>query len=440
MGIETTLYPKDIIFLNYSLTSHLLFGYLYIHRIDLLTLSREHVRVERLNIFIFNGITRNDPTLAVKITQLKGLADRPSEVLLSTVLLRLVAGPLRLARDLAIKKGLGRAFGARPSAGAAWCDLEELGAWCCAASSWPFSARLPIGNHRGHFYRRLRCRSVGVRVLEFLRTSLVEFELVSPRCGLSISVDWWQILVSMHSPIKARRDGLFSKIEFGGSAPFTMQRGSHIWVDRWLLHAKPCKARCQRHRSRWIMMGCRRHRTRPMMTEVLKASLAPNCGMVPNVTQSLHVARLCSRARGAEGNTKLACRRTMQLGTMVLKATQGVARHGGAEYNTKFVCRKAMWLVMMVPKATQGVARHGGAEYNTKFACRKAMWLGTMVPKATQGVARHGGAECNTKLACCKALWPGAWVPKASLAPVDGWVPKASHKLYDEDCMGAEGH
>lgn len=69
MGIETTLNPKDIIFLSYSLTSHLLFGY-YVHRIDLLTLRREHVRVERLNVFIFNEITRKDPTLAIKVTQL----------------------------------------------------------------------------------------------------------------------------------------------------------------------------------------------------------------------------------------------------------------------------------------------------------------------------------------------------------------------------------
>ncbi|CAL2250981.1 unnamed protein product [Prunus armeniaca] len=55
-------------------------------------------------------------------------------------------------------------------------------------------------------------------------------------------------------------------------------------------------------------------------------------------------------------------------------------------------------------------------------------------------VARHRGAEGNTKLACCKAMWLGRWVLKASFMPIDSWVPKASLKLYDEDCMGAEGH
>ncbi|CAL2271594.1 unnamed protein product [Prunus armeniaca] len=94
------------------------------------------------------------------------------------------------------------------------------------------------------------------------------------------------------------------------------------------------------------------------------------------------------------------------------------------------------------------VAGHEGVEGNTKLACRRAMWLGTKVPKATQslcvaercGWARrcrrehkacvsqgnvigHEGVEGNTKLACCKALWLGTWVLKASLAPVDGWVP-----------------
>ncbi|CAL2276966.1 unnamed protein product [Prunus armeniaca] len=66
-----------------------------------------------------------------------------------------------------------------------------------------------------------------------------------------------------------------------------------------------------------------------------------------------------------------------------------VARHGGAEGDTKLACRKAMWL------GTRG------AEGNTKLACRKAMWLGTE------------GSEGNTKLACRKAMWLGMGVPKA---------------------------
>ncbi|CAL2269719.1 unnamed protein product [Prunus armeniaca] len=58
-----------------------------------------------------------------------------------------------------------------------------------------------------------------------------------------------------------------------------------------------------------------------------------------------------------------------------------------------------VWLVTGVPKATQDVARHGGAEGNTKLACRRAMWLGTMVPKVIQSlcVTRHDGAEGDTR-------------------------------------------
>ncbi|CAL2269720.1 unnamed protein product [Prunus armeniaca] len=37
------------------------------------------------------------------------------------------------------------------------------------------------------------------------------------------------------------------------------------------------------------------------------------------------------------------------------------------------------------------MARHDGAEGDTKLMCRKAMWLGTMVPKVTQDVAGHEG-------------------------------------------------
>ncbi|CAL2224820.1 unnamed protein product [Prunus armeniaca] len=84
-----------------------------------------------------------------------------------------------------------------------------------------------------------------------------------------------------------------------------------------------------------------------------------------------------------------------------------VARHRGAGGDTKLACRKAMCLGTRVPKARwcrrlhkacvlqSDVARHEGAGGNTKLACRKAMWLGTEVPKGTQSL--HGD----------KALWLG---------------------------------
>ncbi|PQP92649.1 hypothetical protein Pyn_17192 [Prunus yedoensis var. nudiflora] len=87
----------------------------------------------------------------------------------------------------------------------------------------------------------------------------------------------------------------------------------------------------------------------------------------------------------------------MWLGTRVPKVTQNlrVARrcgwHEGAEGDTKLACRKAMWLGTWVPKAS-------------KLACRKAMWPGTRVPKVhkacvSQGnVARHLGAEASQSL------------------------------------------
>ncbi|CAL8169338.1 unnamed protein product [Prunus armeniaca] len=70
-----------------------------------------------------------------------------------------------------------------------------------------------------------------------------------------------------------------------------------------------------------------------------------------------------------------------------------VIRQEGAGGNTKLACHKAMWLGTMVLKATQGVAWHGGAECNTKLACRRAMWLGTVVPKAIQGL--HVARRCD---------------------------------------------
>ncbi|CAL2230046.1 unnamed protein product [Prunus armeniaca] len=39
------------------------------------------------------------------------------------------------------------------------------------------------------------------------------------------------------------------------------------------------------------------------------------------------------------------------------------------------------------------VARHEGARGNTKLACRKAMWLGTRAPEATQ--SSHVARQCG---------------------------------------------
>ncbi|CAL2240813.1 unnamed protein product [Prunus armeniaca] len=94
-----------------------------------------------------------------------------------------------------------------------------------------------------------------------------------------------------------------------------------------------------------------------------------------------------ARHRGAEGNTKLACRKAMWLGTKVLKATQSL--HVARQYGLARRCRRQHKAFV-----SQGnVTGHEGAKGNTKLACRKAMWLGTGVSNATQSlrVARR----CN---------------------------------------------
>ncbi|CAL2241356.1 unnamed protein product [Prunus armeniaca] len=58
-----------------------------------------------------------------------------------------------------------------------------------------------------------------------------------------------------------------------------------------------------------------------------------------------------------------------------------VARHDCAGGDTKLACRKTIWLGTM-----SDVARHKGVEGNTRLACRRAMWLGAMVPEATQSL------------------------------------------------------
>ncbi|CAL2276967.1 unnamed protein product [Prunus armeniaca] len=74
--------------------------------------------------------------------------------------------------------------------------------------------------------------------------------------------------------------------------------------------------------------------------------------MVPEATQNLHVVKQCGWARG------------------VLKATQSlhVARRCGWAQR----CRKQHQACV----SQSNVTRHGGAEGNTKLACRKAMWQG----------------------------------------------------------------
>ncbi|CAL2264932.1 unnamed protein product [Prunus armeniaca] len=60
-----------------------------------------------------------------------------------------------------------------------------------------------------------------------------------------------------------------------------------------------------------------------------------------------------------------------------------VARHGGAP------CRRRHKACM-----SQGnVAKIWGAKGDTKLACRRAMWLGTRVPNATQSL--HVARRCG---------------------------------------------
>ncbi|KAL6283778.1 hypothetical protein ACE6H2_014707 [Prunus campanulata] len=113
----------------------------------------------------------------------------------------------------------------------------------------------------------------------------------------------------------------------------------------------------------------------------------------PNVSLGKGGAEGEARHEGAEGegnakgDTKLACCKAMWLGTWVPKATQSlrVARQCGQALG----CRRRHKACV-----SQGnVARHLGAEGITKLACRKAMWPGTWVPKASQSlrVARQCG-------------------------------------------------
>ncbi|KAI5343068.1 hypothetical protein L3X38_010944 [Prunus dulcis] len=51
-----------------------------------------------------------------------------------------------------------------------------------------------------------------------------------------------------------------------------------------------------------------------------------------------------------------------------------------------------MWLGTRVPKATQDVARQEGAEGDTKLACHKTMCLGTEGPKA-KGLPKARGCR-----------------------------------------------
>ncbi|CAL8168824.1 unnamed protein product [Prunus armeniaca] len=95
---------------------------------------------------------------------------------------------------------------------------------------------------------------------------------------------------------------------------------------------------------------------------------------VPKATQSLHVCKV------------------MCLGMKVSKATQSshVARQCGWARR----CRRQHKACV----SQSDVARHEGAEGNTKLACRRAMWLGTEVPKGTQSlrVAR----QCDWARGC----------------------------------------
>ncbi|KAI5323707.1 hypothetical protein L3X38_032779 [Prunus dulcis] len=84
---------------------------------------------------------------------------------------------------------------------------------------------------------------------------------------------------------------------------------------------------------------------------------------------------------GAKG-TKLACHKIK------------CRRERGAE-GSKLACCKARGCRRQHKACIlQGdVARHVDAEGDTKLACRKAMWLGTGVPKATQSL--HVARRCG---------------------------------------------
>ncbi|VVA39746.1 Hypothetical predicted protein [Prunus dulcis] len=119
----------------------------------------------------------------------------------------------------------------------------------------------------------------------------------------------------------------------------------------------------------------------------------------------------------------------MWLGTRVPKATQDVARQGGAEGDTKLACRKAMWLCTRVLKETQDVVRHGGAEGDTKLVCRKAMWLGMGVLKATQSfhlaaqVRPSANSEVNLMRLKAFGSWAVSWVSARGQAGPRGAGP-----------------
>lgn len=61
---------SSAIVLSYSLVMRLFFNSLHIHSINLLTSRRKQVKVELLEIFICNGITRSGTTCAVQVPQL----------------------------------------------------------------------------------------------------------------------------------------------------------------------------------------------------------------------------------------------------------------------------------------------------------------------------------------------------------------------------------
>lgn len=58
-----------------SLSSYLLFNYLYVHSINLVILSRGHLKVEQLDVFIFNGMTMSGSTLAIQVAKLVCIND-----------------------------------------------------------------------------------------------------------------------------------------------------------------------------------------------------------------------------------------------------------------------------------------------------------------------------------------------------------------------------
>ncbi|CAL8085901.1 unnamed protein product [Prunus armeniaca] len=171
-----------------------------------------------------------------------------------------------------------------------------------------------------------------------------------------------------------------------------------------------------------------------MQGEVPKSSLAPNCGGVSKASLESNCGGCQKHSPPSPQVRTFGKERTLHESAEGEGVAEGTKLHKGAGGDTKLACRKTMWLGTRVTEGCRrqhktcmsqsDVARHKGAGGDTKLACRKTMWLGTRVPEGCRrqhktcmlqsDVARHEGARGDTKLACHKAMWLGIGVPKAT--------------------------